>query len=111
VNDTLNNNAEPAEECDDVDDVDDDSPVGSDTERNSVTSLNSFEFDFDNDSDIEAERAENELPPDIISYTMAIELPPYNDEPPPSYEEALAEDDRRERRLNSSTRSRDAFLW
>ncbi|XP_061189955.1 uncharacterized protein LOC133197767 [Saccostrea echinata] len=111
VNNPSNNNVDLTEEVEDTDDVDDDSPVGSDTERHSVSSVNSFEFDDDEEDDLQEERSENQLPPDIFNYTMAIELPPYNNEPPPSYEEAVAEDARRERQLNSSTRSRDAFLW
>lgn len=112
MNNPSDNNVEQAEEVEDTDEVEDDSPVGSDTERHSVSSVNSFEFDDDDeDNDLGEERSENQLPPDIFNYTMAIELPPYNNEPPPSYEEAVAEDARRERRLNSSTRSRDAFLW
>nr|XP_011424263.2 uncharacterized protein LOC105326097 [Crassostrea gigas] len=110
ANDIQNSNIETAEAAEEMDDVEDDSPVGSDTERHSNTSLDNFEFES-NDGDIPSEGMDNELPPDIFNYTMAVELPPYYDEPPPSYEEALAEDERRERRLYSSTRSRDAFLW
>lgn len=110
ANDIQNSNIETAEAAEEMADVEDDSPVGSDTERHSNTSLDNFEFES-NDGNIPSEGMDNELPPDIFNYTMAVELPPYYDEPPPSYEEALAEDERRERQLYSSTRSRDAFLW
>lgn len=111
ANEIQNSNIETSEAAEEVDDIDDDdSPVGSDTERYSNTSLNNFEFESI-DGDVPSERMNDELPPDIFNYTMAVELPPYYDEPPPSYEEALAEDERRERRLYSTIRSRDAFLW
>ncbi|XP_022339726.2 uncharacterized protein LOC111134710 [Crassostrea virginica] len=103
------NNIETAEEAEESEDVDDDSPVGSDMDRRSYSSLDSCELESD-DREEENGRPGDGGPPDIFNYTVAIELPPYHDEPPPSYEEAVAEDERRER-LHSSTRSRDAFLW
>lgn len=66
ANDIQNSNIETAEAAEEMDDVEDDSPVGSDTERHSNTSLDNFEFES-NDGDIPSEGMDNELPPDILT--------------------------------------------
>ena len=85
----------------------DDSPTGS-------VSANSFNISFN------SLESEGDAPPLIMeeiitgvsAYTMALEPPPYDipSEPPPSYEEAVGANERRNSR--GSRRSSDmAFLW